>query len=94
MFFKILENLQGDERVFFFWSFYYPRGPDAKMLMIFGLINRRGAEKGFKVFFCGPRHSMAVFSTFQAEAFRKVHKEGAAALGAFLHFPQGTGGGH
>src|SRR4030095_9438901 len=45
LFVKNLENVQGDERDVVILSICYGPGPDGRMLMNFGPINRRGGAK-------------------------------------------------
>ena len=56
---KNLENIQGDERDIVILSVCYGYGPNGKMLMNFGPINKSGGERRLNVAFSRAKHHMA-----------------------------------
>jgi len=83
---KNLENIQGDERDIVILSVCYGRGPDGRMLMNFGPINKSGGEKRLNVAFSRAKHHMALVSSIGAADITNEYNDGANCLKNYLHY--------
>ncbi|HQU45053.1 MAG TPA: AAA domain-containing protein, partial [Pirellulales bacterium] len=83
---KNLENIQGDERDVVIQSVCYGRGPNGKMLMNFGPINRSGGEKRLNVAFSRAKHHMVLVSSIVAADITNDYNDGAACLKNYLRY--------
>ncbi len=85
---KNLENIQGDERDIVILSICYGPGPNGKMLMNFGPINKSGGEKRLNVAFSRAKQYMAVISSIQQSQITNDYNEGANALKSYLRYAE------
>ncbi|MGH7139990.1 MAG: AAA domain-containing protein, partial [Pirellulales bacterium] len=83
---KNLENIQGDERDVVIQSVCYGRGPNGRMLMNFGPINRSGGEKRLNVAFSRAKHHMVLVSSIVAADITNDYNDGAACLKNYLRY--------
>jgi hypothetical protein len=86
LFVKNLENVQGDERDIIIVSICYGPGPDGKMLMNFGPINKSGGERRLNVVFSRARRHMVVVSSILHTAITNQYNDGASCLRRYLEF--------
>jgi predicted DNA-binding WGR domain protein len=85
---KNLENIQGDERDIVILSICYGPGPDGRMLMNFGPINKSGGEKRLNVAFSRAKHHMVVVSSVRHASITNDYNDGAACLKNYLHYTE------
>lgn len=85
---KNLENIQGDERDVVILSICYGPGPNGRMLMNFGPINKSGGEKRLNVAFSRAKQFMAVVSSIQHSAITNDYNDGANALKNYLRYAE------
>jgi hypothetical protein len=85
---KNLENIQGDERDIIILSVCYGRGPNGKMLMNFGPINKSGGEKRLNVAFSRAKHHMVVVSSVSHADITNDYNDGANCLKNYLRYAQ------
>jgi len=90
---KNLENIQGDERDVIILSICYGRGPNGKMLMNFGPINKSGGEKRLNVAFSRAKQHMAVVSTIRYSEITNKYNEGANCLRNYLRYAESMSSG-
>jgi predicted DNA-binding WGR domain protein len=90
---KNLENIQGDERDVIILSICYGKGPNGKMLMNFGPINKSGGEKRLNVAFSRAKHHMAIVSTIRYSEITNEYNEGANCLRNYLRYAEAMSGG-
>jgi predicted DNA-binding WGR domain protein len=90
---KNLENIQGDERDVIILSICYGRGPNGKMLMNFGPINKSGGEKRLNVAFSRAKRHMAVISTIRYSEITNEYNEGANCLRNYLRYAEAMSSG-
>lgn len=83
---KNLENIQGDERDVIILSVCYGPGPDGKMLMNFGPINKSGGEKRLNVAFSRAKRQMALVSSAKHTDIRNEYNDGANCLKNYLRY--------
>lgn len=83
---KNLENIQGDERDVVIQSVCYGRGPNGKMLMNFGPINKSGGEKRLNVAFSRAKHHMVLVSSITSADITNDYNDGAACLKNYLRY--------
>jgi hypothetical protein len=83
---KNLENIQGDERDIIILSVCYGPGPDGRMLMNFGPINRAGGEKRLNVAFTRAKHHMMLISSIDHSKITNEHNDGAYCLKCYLRY--------
>jgi hypothetical protein len=86
LFVKNLENVQGDERDIIIVSICYGPGPDGKMLMNFGPINKTGGERRLNVVFSRAKRHMVVVSSICHTAITNEYNDGANCLRRYLAF--------
>lgn len=91
---KNLENIQGDERDVILLSVCYGPGPDGRMLMNFGPINRAGGEKRLNVAFTRAKHHMMVIGSFEPSRISNEHNDGASCLKNYLRYAAAASIGH
>ncbi|MDZ7620618.1 MAG: AAA domain-containing protein, partial [Patescibacteria group bacterium] len=89
---KNLENIQGDERDVIVLSVCYGHGPNGKMLMNFGPINRSGGEKRLNVAFSRAKHHMAVVSSIRHADITNDYNDGANCLKNYLCYAEAASG--
>ena len=85
---KNLENIQGDERDVIILSICYAYGPNGKMLMNFGPINKSGGEKRLNVAFSRAKHHMAVISSIHSHDITNDYNDGANCLKNYLRYAE------
>jgi len=85
---KNLENIQGDERDIIVLSVCYGFGPNGKMLMNFGPINKSGGERRLNVAFSRAKHHMAVVSSIQSTDITNEYNDGANCLKNYLRYAE------
>ena len=85
---KNLENIQGDERDIVVLSVCYGYGPNGKMLMNFGPINKSGGERRLNVAFSRAKHHMAVVSSIQFTDITNDYNDGANCLKNYLRYAE------
>jgi predicted DNA-binding WGR domain protein len=90
---KNLENIQGDERDIVILSVCYGAGPNGRMLMNFGPINKSGGEKRLNVAFSRAKRHMAVVSSIQYSAITNDYNDGAACLKNYLRYAEALSSG-
>ncbi|HUY32443.1 MAG TPA: AAA domain-containing protein [Pirellulales bacterium] len=83
---KNLENIQGDERDVVILSVCYGHGPDGRMLMNFGPINKSGGEKRLNVAFSRAKHHMALVASIGATDVTNDYNDGANCLKNYLRY--------
>jgi predicted DNA-binding WGR domain protein/DNA polymerase III delta prime subunit len=91
---KNLENIQGDERDIIILSVCYGYGPNGKMLMNFGPINKSGGERRLNVAFSRAKHHMAVVSSIQFADITNDYNDGAACLKNYLRYSEAVSTGN
>ncbi len=91
---KNLENIQGDERDIIILSVCYGYGPNGKMLMNFGPINKSGGERRLNVAFSRAKHHMAVVSSIQSADITNDYNDGAACLKNYLRYAEAVSTGN
>jgi hypothetical protein len=90
---KNLENIQGDERDIVLLSVCYGYGPNGKMLMNFGPINRSGGEKRLNVAFSRAKHHMVVVSSIRHADITNEYNDGANCLKNYLRYAEAASAG-
>lgn len=85
---KNLENIQGDERDVVILSVCYGRGPNGKMLMNFGPINKSGGEKRLNVAFSRAKHHMVLVSSIKYGDITNEYNDGANCLKNYLRYAE------
>lgn len=88
IFFKNLENVQGDERDIIIMSTCYGYDPKGKMIMNFGPINRRGGEKRLNVIFSRAKKHMCVVSSIKYTDIKNEYNEGANYFRKYLQYSE------
>ncbi len=91
---KNLENIQGDERDIIVLSICYGHGPQGKMLMNFGPINKTGGERRLNVAFSRAKHHMAVVSSIQFADITNEYNDGANCLRNYLRYAEAVSTGN
>lgn len=91
---KNLENIQGDERDIVILSICYGYGPNGKMLMNFGPINKTGGEKRLNVAFSRAKHHMAVVSSIDSNDITNDYNDGPNCLKNYLNYAQAVSTGN
>ncbi len=94
IFFKNLENVQGDERDIIIMSTCYGYDPHGKMIMNFGPINRRGGEKRLNVIFSRAKKHMCVVSSIKYTDIKNEYNEGANFFRKYLQYAELAGKGN
>ncbi len=90
---KNLENIQGDERDIILLSVCYGYGPNGKMLMNFGPINKSGGEKRLNVAFSRAKYHMAVISSIRHADITNDYNDGANCLKNYLRYVEAASAG-
>ncbi len=85
---KNLENIQGDERDIIVLSVCYGPGPQGRMLMNFGPINKSGGERRLNVAFSRAKHHMAIVSSIQYSDITNDFNDGANCLKNYLRYAE------
>lgn len=91
---KNLENIQGDERDIIILSVCYGYGPNSKMLMNFGPINKSGGERRLNVAFSRAKHHMAIVSSIQYADITNDYNDGANCLKNYLRYAEAVSTGN
>lgn len=91
---KNLENIQGDERDIVILSVCYGYGPNGKMLMNFGPINKSGGERRLNVAFSRAKHHMAIVSSIQHADVTNDYNDGANCLKNYLRYAEAVSTGN
>ena len=91
---KNLENIQGDERDIIILSVCYGYGPNGKMLMNFGPINKSGGERRLNVAFSRAKHHMAIVSSIQFADITNDYNDGANCLKNYLRYAEAVSTGN
>ncbi|MBN2295978.1 MAG: WGR domain-containing protein [Pirellulales bacterium] len=90
---KNLENIQGDERDIIILSVCYGYGPEGKMRMNFGPINKSGGEKRLNVAFSRAKHHMALVSSIHHADITNDYNDGANCLKNYLRYAEAVSNG-
>ena len=85
---KNLENIQGDERDIIILSVCYGPGPQGRMLMNFGPINKSGGERRLNVAFSRAKQHMAIVSSIQSSDITNDFNDGANCLKNYLRYAE------
>jgi hypothetical protein len=85
---KNLENIQGDERDIIILSVCYGYGPNGRMLMNFGPINKSGGERRLNVAFSRAKHHMVIVSSIQYSDITNDYNDGANCLKTYLQYAE------
>jgi predicted DNA-binding WGR domain protein/DNA polymerase III delta prime subunit len=85
---KNLENIQGDERDVIIMSVCYGYGPNGKMRMNFGPINKSGGEKRLNVAFSRAKSHMVVVSSIGYTDITNEYNDGANCLRNYLRYTE------
>ena len=88
LFFKNLENVQGDERDLIIMSTCYGYDARGRMIMNFGPINRRGGEKRLNVIFSRAKKHMFVVSSIQFTDIKNEYNDGANYFRKYLQYAE------
>jgi hypothetical protein len=91
---KNLENIHGDERDIIILSVCYGYGPNGKMLMNFGPINKSGGERRLNVAFSRAKHHMAIVSSIQFSDITNDYNDGANCLKNYLRYAEAVSTGN
>ena len=91
---KNLENIQGDERDIIILSVCYGYGPNGKMLMNFGPINKSGGERRLNMAFSRAKHHMAIVSSIQFTDISNDYNDGANCLKNYLRYAEAVSTGN
>lgn len=88
MFIKNLENVQGDERDFIFFSITFGKDANGKISMNFGPMNKEGGHRRLNVAATRARHKVKIFSSLRPEDIdlSKTKSRGVADLKTYLDF--------
>ncbi len=90
LFVKNLENVQGDERDFIYFSITYGRDAAGRTSMNFGPLNRDGGQRRLNVAITRAREQVRIFSTLLPEHIdlARVNAMGVRDLKHYLEFAQ------
>jgi len=90
LFIKNLENVQGDERDFVFFSITYGKDPAGRMPMNFGPLNHEGGERRLNVAITRARLGVTIFSSIRPEEIdlAKSRAAGVTDLKHYLEFAE------
>jgi very-short-patch-repair endonuclease len=88
LFIKNLENVQGDERDFIFFSITYGKDAAGKMLMNFGPLNGEGGHRRLNVAISRARTGVVIYSSLMPEQIdlARVRAAGVRDLKNYLEF--------
>lgn len=86
LFFKSLENVQGDERDVMILSTGYGYDDEGKMRMHFGPVNQKGGEKRLNVLFTRAKKRVVVVSSIRHTDITNDHNEGPLHLKQYLRY--------
>lgn len=85
LFFKALENVQGDECDVLLVSLGYGKDKDGKFHMRFGLLNQSGGDKRLNVLFSRARKKIHVFTSVKSSDFKLSSNEAVELMRRYLH---------
>lgn len=88
LFFKSLENVQGDERDVMILSTGYGYDDEGKMRMHFGPVNQKGGEKRLNVLFTRAKKRVVVVSSIRDTDITNDHNEGPLHLKQYLRYAE------
>jgi len=88
LFIKNLENVQGDERDYIFFSITFGKDANGKISMNFGPMNKEGGHRRLNVAATRARHKVRIFSSLRPEDIdlSKTKARGVADLKTYLDF--------
>jgi len=88
LFIKNLENVQGDERDYIFFSITFGKDANGKISMNFGPMNKDGGHRRLNVAATRARHKVKIFSSLRPEDIdlSKTKARGVADLKSYLDF--------
>ncbi|WP_198290680.1 AAA domain-containing protein [Methylophilus sp. 5] len=88
IFIKNLENVQGDERDFIFFSITFGKDANGKISMNFGPMNKEGGHRRLNVAATRARHKVKVFSSLMPDDIdlSRTNARGVNDLKAYLDF--------
>lgn len=88
IFIKNLENVQGDERDFIFFSITFGKDANGKVSMNFGPMNKEGGHRRLNVAATRARHKVKIFSSLRPEDIdlSKTKSRGVSDLKTYLDF--------
>ena len=92
LFIKNLENVQGDERDFIFFSIGYGKDEEGKMSLNFGPLNKQGGERRLNVAITRARYHIKLFCSFHPSMVdvSKTSSQGVGNLIEYLKFAEET----
>lgn len=88
LFFKNLENVQGDERDWILVSTGYGRDAGGRMQMHFGPLNRPGGEKRLNVIFSRAAKRLSIVTSIRHGDITNLHNPGARHLHDYLRYAE------
>lgn len=93
LFVKNLENVQGDERDFIYFSICFAPDKNGQMTMNFGALSREGGERRLNVAITRARDGLRIFSSIRPEqiSLNQTRSAGARDLREFLEFAEKGG---
>ncbi len=88
LFIKNIENVQGDERDFIFFSVGYGRSPHGRLILNFGPLNKTGGERRLNVAITRARYHVKIYCSFlPGEVDRKrISSTGTLLLFGYLEY--------
>lgn len=88
IFIKNLENVQGDERDYIFFSITFGKDANGKISMNFGPMNKEGGHRRLNVAATRARHKVKIFSSLRPEDIdlSRTKSRGVADLKTYLDF--------
>lgn len=88
LFIKNLENVQGDERDYIFFSITFGKDSNGKVSMNFGPMNKEGGHRRLNVAVTRARHKVKIFSSLRPEDIdlSRTKAKGVAHLKCYLDF--------
>ena len=86
LFFKALEEVQGDECDHLIISMAYGKSPDGTFAMRFGPLNQSSGPKRLNVLFTRARKRMTCITSFRYADLKISHSEGVNTLRAWMQF--------
>ncbi|MHA1343159.1 MAG: DUF4011 domain-containing protein [Promethearchaeota archaeon] len=92
-FIKNLENVQGDERDYMFFSIGYGKDMDGKLYLNFGPLNKVGGERRLNVAITRARYKVKVISSIKSSEIdiTKTKSEGIKLLKQYLEYAEHKG---
>ncbi len=88
LFIKNIENVQGDERDFIFFSIGYGHSPSGRLILNFGPLNKMGGERRLNVAITRARFHVKIYCSFLPGEVdpKRVASKGTQLLFGYLEF--------